>query len=372
MEMCNQGRDNAGERIDSIDALRGFDMFWIIGGGGIFASLDDIFGHPVTAYIKDQLRHVQWEGFRFEDLIMPLFLFIVGVVMPFSFSKRLLRGQRTGQLYRHIIVRTVVLFVLGMVAQGNLLDYDLSTLHIFCNTLQAIAAGYLIASIVILALPLVGQFAAMAGLLILFCVTMTLFSAPVERAAMLTPDGNLAIYIDHLILGRFQDGTHYTWILSSMTFGATVLLGALAGSWLGSRYSGGLKTAGLAAAGIVCLALGYLWGWYSFAIVKHLWTSSFVLVSGGYCLLLLAVFYLVIDVWGLKGWAFGFRVIGLNAIAVYMATQLFSFGAIANIFISGFDKWLGNWSHLVHSTAAFLVVWLILLWMYRKKTFIKI
>ena len=189
---------------------------------------------------------------------------------------------------------------------------------------------------------------------------------------MLTPDGNLAIYIDHLILGRFQDGTNYTWILSSITFGATVLLGALAGSWLGSRYSGGLKAAGLAAAGIVCLALGYLWGWYGFAIIKHLWTSSFVLFSGGYCLLLLAVFYLVIDVWGLKSWAFGFRVIGLNAIGVYMATRLFNFGAIGNIFVSGLDKWLGNWSKLVHSIAGFLVVWLILLWMYRKKTFIKI
>ncbi len=131
-------------RIMSIDALRGFDMFWIIGGGRIFHSLNDVFDNSTTQWINKQLTHVKWEGFRFEDLIMPLFMFIVGVVMPFAFNKRLELGHSKSRLYRHLIVRFVILFVLGMIAQGRLLEYDLSQLRIFSNTLQAIAVGYLI------------------------------------------------------------------------------------------------------------------------------------------------------------------------------------------------------------------------------------
>ena len=147
-------------RVISIDALRGFDMFWIIGGERIFASLHDIFDSPATAMIRTQLTHVKWGGFRFEDLIMPLFMFIVGVVMPYSLYKRRLEGQGKARLYLHVLKRTVILFVLGMVAQGRLLEYDLSTLHIFSNTLQAIAAGYIIAAIIMLNLGIRWQIAA--------------------------------------------------------------------------------------------------------------------------------------------------------------------------------------------------------------------
>ncbi|MHC4260844.1 MAG: heparan-alpha-glucosaminide N-acetyltransferase domain-containing protein, partial [Planctomycetota bacterium] len=214
-------------RVMSIDALRGFDMFWIIGGERIFRSLHDIFDHPVTAGIRTQLTHVRWEGFRFEDLIMPLFLFIVGAAMPYSFEKRLARGDSKARLYGHIIKRTVILFVLGMIAQGNLLKYDLSQLHILSNTLQAIATGYFIAAILILNLNLLWQMITTAGLLILFWALMMLVPVPGHGAGVLTPDGNLAIYIDRLILGSFIDGTDppYTWILSSMGFACTVMQG---------------------------------------------------------------------------------------------------------------------------------------------------
>ena len=129
-------------RIMSIDALRGFDMFWIIGGSAIFSSLHDIFENPTTEFIKTQFIHVEWEGFRFIDLVMPLFLFIVGVVMPFAFNKRLRQGHSKSRLYRHIIIRFLILYILGMIAQGRLLEYDLSQLRIFSNTLQAIANSH--------------------------------------------------------------------------------------------------------------------------------------------------------------------------------------------------------------------------------------
>ncbi len=147
---CNKSQ-NGNPRLMSVDALRGFVMFWIIGGDApILIGLAKGTGSEFLNNLLVQFEHVHWEGFRCWDLVMPLFLFVVGVVMPFSFNKRLERGQSKRQLYFHIIKRVLILWVLGMVAQGNLLEYDLSTLQIYSNTLQSIAAGYLIASILIL------------------------------------------------------------------------------------------------------------------------------------------------------------------------------------------------------------------------------
>jgi len=359
-------------RIMSIDALRGFDMFWIIGGHRIFISLHEIFRHPATEWINRQLlSHVEWKGFRPWDLIMPLFLFVVGVVMPFAFNKRLMRGDSKRQLYFHIIKRTVILFVLGMVAQGNLLAYDLSKLHIYSNTLQAIAAGYLIAAVVMLNMRIIWQVVTTAALLLLFWALMMLVPVPGYGARVLTADGNLAIYLDKLILGRFQDGTSYTWILSSMTFATTVMLGVLAGHLLRSEKRSKAKVLWLLALGVGFLVLGLIWDIW-FPIIKHLWTSSFVLFSAGLCFLLLALFYLIIDVWRFKKWAFGFVVIGSNAIAVYMATRLFDFRHIGDIFVNGLDRWCGSWNPFIHAVAGLAVIWLILWWMYRKKAFIKV
>jgi predicted acyltransferase len=360
-------------RVMSIDALRGFDMFWIIGGERIFASLHEIFNSPTTELIRTQLTHVKWEGFRFEDLIMPLFLFIVGAVMPYSLNKRRLEGHGKKRLYLHILKRTVILFILGMVAQGLLLEYDISKLHIYSNTLQAIAAGYIIAAIIMLNLGIRWQIAVTGILLLLFWALMMLVPFPGRGADVLMPDSNLAIYIDRIIFGPFIDGTDppYTWILSSMTFACTVMLGVMAGHLLRSDKVGTRKVLWLLAAGGGCIVAGLIWNLF-FPIIKHLWTSSFVLFSGGICFILLALFYLVIDVLGFRKWAFGFVVIGMNAIAVYMAVHLVNFRNIGGVFVQGLEKYTGNWYPLIYALAGFAVVWLILWWMYRKKTFIKI
>ena len=360
-----------GQRVLSVDALRGFDMFLIIGGYGIITGFIKALDVGFLNALLPQTRHVPWAGFHFWDLIMPLFLFIVGVAMPFSLGKRLQRGDTKKQLYFHIIKRAVLLFILGMIAQGNLLEYDLSKLHIYCNTLQAIATGYLIASIIILNMNVVWQIATTVVMLLLFWALMTFVPVPGSQAGNLTPDGNLAIYLDRLILGRFEDGTSYTWIASSITFACTVMMGTMAGHLLRSQKPPTAKVIWLSAAGVGSIVAGWVWGIW-FPIIKHLWTSSFVLFSGGICLLLLAAFYLVIDVWGLRKWAFGFVVIGTNAIAVYMATSLFDFRRIGNIFVGGLDKWLGPWNDFVQATAAFAIVWLILYFLYHKKIFIKI
>jgi len=356
-------------RLESLDVLRGFDMFWIIGGEWIFGSLHGIFKSPVTEFIGTQLTHVRWEGFRFWDVIMPLFLFIVGAALPFSISKRLARGDSTKKLYFHIFKRFVILFILGMVAQGHLLEYDLSKLHLFSNTLQAIAVGYLIAALIMLNLRVKWQIGITAGLLFLFWGLMVLIPGFGPRS--LTPEGNLAISIDKWVLGSFQDGTTYSWILSSLAFACTVLLGVFASYILRSNISKKKNFLWLTAFGIFCAGLGLLWS-LVFPIIKHIWTSSFVLFSGGLCILLLALFYLIIDVWGFRKWAFVFKVIGMNAIAVYMATRLFDFRLMGNVFIGGLAERLGAWNGLIQGLAGFTVIWLILYFLYNKKIFIKI
>lgn len=358
-------------RLESLDALRGFDMFWITGGAAIFLSLQEIFPGSATQALKRQLTHVPWEGFAFWDIIMPLFLFIVGAAMPFSIAKRQEKGAAKWEIYRHVLIRFAILFVLGMVAQGHLLEFDLGRLHIFSNTLQAIAAGYLISAVFLLELKTRSQALATSGLLLVYWALMALIPIPGYGAGNMSPDGNLALYIDRWIQGPYQDQTTYTWILSSLTFAATVMLGAFCGSWLRSGRSKKQKAMGLAIAGILCMLLGWGWG-FLFPIIKHLWTSSFVLYSGGMCILLLALFYSVIDVWGLRKWAFPFKVIGMNAIAVYMASTLFDFRQIGDIFVGGLEKYLYSGFPFIQSLAAFAVVWLILYFLYRQKIFIKI
>jgi len=362
-------------RLVSLDALRGFDMFWIVGGGVILGRLaEGLQSQWLNQVIVPHTEHVPWEGFVAWDLIMPLFLFVVGTAMPFSFAKRLSQGQTKTRLYLHILIRVIVLWVLGMIVQGRLLRYDLSELRLYSNTLQAIAAGYLIASILLLNLRVHWQAVATVALLLLYWGLLMLVPVPGFGAGQLTADGNLAIYIDKLILGPYQDGTSYTWILSSMAFATTVMLGAFAGQLLRSELGKARKTLFLLGAGVTCIYLGSWWGMI-FPIIKHIWTSSMVLYAGGWSLMLLGIFYLFIDVLRLRFLAFPFVVIGLNAIFAYVTASLFMwpvFRNIATVFLAGLESRLGIWYDTTIAVGAFMVLWLALFCMYRKKTFIKI
>jgi predicted acyltransferase len=149
------------------------------------------------------------------------------------------------------------------------------------------------------------------------------------------------------------------------------MLGTFAGGILQSDRQPMGKAGMLALIGVSCIVAGKVWGIW-FPIIHHLWTSTLVLFSGGLSFLLLALFYLIIDVWGYKKWTFFFVVIGMNAIAVYVATHLFDFSKIGNVFVGGLLPRLGPWADFTEASAALAVVWLILYWMYRKKTFLKI
>jgi predicted acyltransferase len=355
----------------SVDALRGFDMFWIVGGGPLVMELCKLFSNPLPPWLERHFDHVVWEGFVGWDLIMPLFLFIVGVAMPFSVGKRLARGDRRASIYRKVIYRTVVLWVLGMIAQGHLLAFDLNNLQFYSNTLQSIAAGYLISSIALVELPVRWQAALAGALLVVYWALMRFVPVPGHGAGAFTPDGNLAMWIDKALLGRFQDGTTYTWILSSLGFGATVLIGVLAGHLLRAQLPGRRKVLWLVVAGLGCLLSGWLWS-FAFPIIKHLWTSSMVLWAGGWSLLLLALFYGVIDVLGYRRWAFFLTVIGMNAIVAYMAPDIIPFSQISNTLCAGLAKHLGMFGNFLLPFGAVGVLWVGLYYMYRNRTFIRI
>jgi len=366
-----ESRPVSQERVMAVDALRGFDMFWIVGGGELVQRAIRIFADPIPASLERQFGHVQWEGFAAWDLIMPLFLFIVGTSMPLAYARRMERGQTRRDLYAHMIRRVAILWVLGMIAQGNLLTFDPAKVHFYSNTLQAIASGYAIATVVMLNVGVMGQAISTAGLLVLYWLLLTFVPAPGSGAGMLESHANLALYVDEFILGRFRDGTTYTWILSSITFGATVLLGVMSGHMLRAVKPARTKALWLFGSGIAGIALGLLWGLWS-PIIKHIWTSSFVLYAAGWSFLLLAAFYCIVDVLQFRRWAFVFVVIGMNAIVAYMIGELFSVGFFE-------DRLFGGAAHKMPASAAFSlsvivfgIFWLGLYLMYRKKIFVRI
>jgi len=365
--------DLSGERVVSVDALRGFDMFWIMGGDIAFKSLDNVFKNRLTGFIKENLDHVDWFGFHFYDIIMPLFLFLVGVSMVYSLRKRLSSAESDSSIWKHTVKRIIILWILGMMIQGNLLKYDPEKIQFYSNTLQAIASGYLIATVFVLYFPVRLQVIATALLLLLYWAILAIIPIGGTTANAYTPEGNVAFYVEKAVMGKHIGWGTYTWIVSSLNFGATVMLGVFSGYILQSGPSKNriFLTFCLFGVSLICLAL-LVNIWHP--IIKKIWTSSFVLFSGGISILMLACFYLFIDVLGIK---LGFKwmiVLGSNAIAGYVAWHLFEtqFVGMADVFIKGLLPYLGDWVETVRYTGGFLIIYFIMWYMYKNKTFIKI
>jgi predicted acyltransferase len=360
----------ARERLVSLDALRGFDMFWITGGTGILLGLGKVVHRPCFDRFLQQFHHVPWQGLHLYDLIWPLFMFIMGAAIPLAVERRRARGETDRTLLLHALWRAVVMFCLGTVTQGNLLLFDWYRFRPCYSVLHGLAAGYLVAMLVAVKLKPKWHAATTAALLLGYWAVVRFVPVPGVGAGVFTPTGNLPGYVDRLILGHLHYGLN-TWFLTYPAFGASVLLGVLAGHILMSDRTPLARIGRLLAAGALSLAAGLLWSLW-FPVIKLMWTSSFALIAGGLSFLALTLFYWLVDVLGHKKWAFAFTVIGMNSIAVYLATELFDFRRLGDIFVGNLAARLGRWDDLLRETAAFAIVWLILYWMYRKKDFIKI
>lgn len=363
-------------RLYSLDALRGFDMFWITGGQKLVFALATVTGWPLFEWMNSQMHHVEWNGFAFYDMIFPLFLFLAGVSMPYSFEARLNRGDTRRKIYLHALKRMLVLVVLGMLV-NRILELNPDNLR-FASVLGRIGIAWFLAALIVLNAGIRWQIAWFWGLLIIYCLLMLLVPVPGFGAGDFSPEGNLAGYIDRLLL----PGTMYTefnepeGILSTIPSVSTALLGVFAGHLLRLEIKGlnGMhKALMLIGAGIISLLLGLAWGAF-FPVNKNLWTSSFVLYAGGWSLMLLGLFYLIIDVWQVKKWAFFFVVIGMNSITIYVLQhRILRFDIIRDFFLKGIhDLSPAALQPFISSLGYIAVVWLFLWFLYRNRIFLKV
>lgn len=327
-------------RIGSIDALRGINMFWLFGVNGAAAALAQMTSGKgpivsgVGSFLGGQFVHVSWQGLHFYDLIFPLFIFVTGISIVLSLPRMV---ERDGEAKAHwrVVRRSLLLFGLGLIASGNIGQqlWDVRWLGV----LQRIAICYFFTSVLFLNFNLRGMITAFVGLLIGYWAIMTFVPVPGIGAGSFAADTNLANWIDRNYLpGKLYDFTRDPeGILSTLPAIGTCLLGVFAGLFMrDSQVSPQRKTVWLTAAGCALLAVGYLWA-LQFPVIKAIWTSSYVLVTGGYSVLLLAALHQIVDVWRLRRWAKVFTWIGANAIALYFLNELLSYQAMASRLVSG-------------------------------------
>jgi predicted acyltransferase len=365
-ERAEQKAVAASTRLGSIDALRGFDMFWITGGTDLVLALFKLIAPPVASFLNVQFSHNAWNGFSFYDLIFPLFIFLSGLSIPFSITKRVERGENKGTLYKHVAIRTCILFGLGLL--HNFPDFDPFSIR-FAGVLQRIAIASCVAAIIAINSKPKTQVYITIGILLGYWAIMALVPVPHFGAGNFEPYGNLAGYVDRLLLPYPERWCCYGFgdsegILSTIPAIATALLGTLAGHQLRADEKPMDKVSRLIFAGTLCLAIALTWH-IVFPINKYMWTSSFALLAGGWSFLLVALFYWIIDVRGYVKWSFFFRVIGSNSILIYMLGGLVGFDFLEDV--------LGASSELALLTATLDVIvrWLFLYLFYRKKWFLK-
>jgi predicted acyltransferase len=360
------------ERVQSIDILRGFDMFWISGGDHFFEALAIATSWSWAIVFAKQLTHSDWAGFTFYDLIQPLFLFITGITLPLMVERRLARGQTRWEIFRRLLSRTVLLVILGHLDKNGAVSFDFANLR-FTSVLGRIGVAGLAAGVILMfARPRIQVFWVI-GILGAYWALLTFVPAPGQPAPSYEQGVNIVDYLDqHVMPGKLRSGNHDAngWF-STPPVVATVLLGALAGAWLLSARSLWRKVLGLLAAGLVLLALGWLWG-LQFPIIKHIWTSSYVLYTAGWSCLLLGIFYGIVDGLRWRRWGFPFLLIGMNPLVIYLLinTGLVNFPYIAKFFF-GFSyahadpPMVPVWEAL----ATMAVQFVFLYWLYRRKLF---
>ncbi len=357
---------SAGARLTSIDALRGFDMFWIIGGGEVIAALAQVRRNPFTVTLHEQMEHVPWNGCHFEDLIYPLFLFIVGLVLPFSLARRREQGQSLATLYLHCLKRSLLLIVLGSIPSGL---FSFTHWPMMGGVLAHIGLCYFFAGILVIHTSWRPRAILVSGYLIAYWLASVLIPVPGYGAGVFTEQGSLASYIDR----QFLSGSLWNEGPASTPSGIVLILwGSLAGHWLRSNRPSNQKATGLACAGALCLCLAYVWS-YSFPFIKRVvWSSSYVTFAAGWSLLVAALFYWVIDVKGYRRWAFFFVVIGMNAITIYFLQSILNFDHIAKLLTQGVADHSGTLKPLVFPLGLVGVKWGLLWFLYRRRIFFRL
>lgn len=353
------------ERLVSLDAFRGLTI----------ASMILVNNPGSWAYVYAPLRHADWHGWTPTDLIFPYFLFIVGVAIPFSFERRLTAGAARSDLMRHVARRALILIGLG-VAMRAIPAFDFAVMRYY-GVLQRIGLVYLAAASAYLFLSARARMGLTAAILVGYWALMMLVPVPGYGTGDLSPDGNLAAWLDRLLMGGhlWQDTWDPEGLLSTVPAVSTSLVGIFTGEWLRSHRPGGEKVRGLLVAAVLLVAVGWFWG-LVFPINKNLWTSAYVVFTAGTALLLLGPMYWLIDVRRKRGWWQQWMVVyGMNAITVFVAsgmlTKMLSRVRVGGsdgtslynaIYEVGFRSWAGAYNGSLAFALSYVVFWLTLMW----------
>jgi len=363
------------KRLVSIDALRGFDMLMICGADAFFRQLEGKTSLFWVDSLARQFEHPEWIGFAFYDFIFPLFLFISGVSIPFSLSKALEKEISKKEIYKKAFVRMLILIGLGMLdknAPFPFFDWEQIRLG---SVLGRIGIAGFITVILCLNFNSAKRLWIVGGILLLYYAGMMLIPVPGFGAGNLTFEGNLIGYIDRTFLpGRLLQGTFdELGLITTLPAICLTILGAFAGEILQNQaVSDRKKFFQLLITGAICIAIAIIWSLH-FPIAKRMWSSSFILLTGGMAFLFMAGFYGIIDLLHWKKWSFFFVVIGMNSLTIYMVYRFVNFRYTSRLLFEGLYMPLDEkWHPVLESLGALMLVWLFLYFLYKKKIFFKV
>ncbi len=359
------------KRLVSIDALRGFDMMFIMGMAGVITAACSLFPGGADCWLSTQMHHAAWDGLRHHDTIFPLFLFIAGMTFPFSYAGRLERGDSKRKVFWKTVKRALILFLLGLVINGI---FDLKPDFRIPSVLGRIGFAWMFAAWLFMYCGWKARAVIAVILLAGYGLLMTIPAPDAAGAGSLTMEGNIGCYIDRLLMPDhiYRRGVYDPeGLLGVLPAIVTAMLGQFTGEFVKDSKCR-RKTLLMFCAAALLLAAGLLWSLWQ-PVNKALWSCSFVLVVGAYSVAMYALFYWLIEVKGWKKWTTFFTVIGMNSITIYMAMRIIPFGRIGAFFAGGLAGLLPEaWGRLILAIATFAAGWLFLYFLYRKKVFLKV
>ena len=366
----------AGRRLLSIDTLRGMDMLLIMGLSTLILRVCDLFPNGSECWLATQMYHVPWDGLAIMDMVFPTFLFIAGLSFPFSYASQVEKGRTSWQIHRKIIFRGLALVVLGIIYNGF---FSFSFPQRYASVLGRIGLAWMFAALLYVHCRRTSRIVIAAVLLVGYGLLVGLVGAPdaPDGAGPLTQDGCLNGWIDrHFVPGLLYGGNYDPeGLLGVIPATVTAMLGMFAGEFIRrpeEEAGGAKKTLWMLAAAAALLAVGYL-GSLVLPLNKNLWSSTFVLVVGGYSLAAFAVVYYIVEVKGRTKWTFFFRVIGLNSITIYLLQRIVPLRAVVNFFLGGVAGLLPEaWGAVLFAVGYIAVCWLLLYFLYRHKVFLKV
>jgi len=373
-QTSNSPRTTTKERLQSLDTLRGFDMAMLVGGAGILIALSRLTGWGWMEAIETQMHHVKWEGFRFYDLIFPLFMFISGVAIPYAINSKVEKGVAKSVLFRKIFIRLLALIGFGFLYNG-LLSRGFTNFR-YVSVLSQIGFGYFFAALISLySKSIKGVIYWLLGIMGGVAVLQLFVPVPGYGAGTFEPGTSINAWLDQLLIpgrlhGEVFDPEGVLCIVSAVTI---TMMGALAGYLIRSGKSEPAKKAlYIAIAGVLAIAIS-LGLEPVYPVIKSMWTVSYVLRAAGVSALLLASFYYVIDVRGSKSWTLFFRVFGMNSITIYMADRIIDFHGISRFFLNWTSVHINEqWGALFIACGVLILQWALMLFLYRRKIFLRV